>query len=70
MLVDIEKFSYEEVRKALILSKELLRQLSERAPDNYCFKSYTGAYLAVTDSINTLSRVQVITASDDYEEEE
>ena len=69
MLVDIEKMNVDEVRNALILSKELLRQLADRSPDTFCFESYTGAYLSVCDAISTLNRVQVISADDDIDEE-
>lgn len=66
MLVDIEKMTVDEVLKSLVMSKELLRQLAERSPDNFCFESYSGAYLAVCDAVSTLNRVQVINAEDEY----
>lgn len=70
MITNIEKMTYDEVRNSLILAKELLRGLSDRAPDVFCFESYTGAYLAIADAITTLTQVQVISAEDDFTVEE
>ena len=60
MITDINQMSYDEVRNVLILSKELLASLTHLAPDDFCFRSYSTAYIAVADAVKTLDRVQII----------
>ena len=56
MIIDYDRFTPDETRDSLLLAKELLRNMIQRAETDEAAKMYSHAYTSLCDAIAAFDR--------------